>query len=331
MKRLLARLHNEDGQVLILVAVFMVGLIGMMALVVDVGSWFRQQRATQSTVDAAAIAGAQALPDDPAAAIAIAKDYGAKNGIPGELSDADITITGTYQTNDTITIRDSKPAGSIFGKIFDASPFNISRTASAMVGPPSKVRYVAPIGVNINHDDLTGVACGKQNVPLTPPNNDDRICFGPDNVTTIPVGKTGAPGSFDLLNLNQAQQNGTVGASTMASWIENGYNQFLSVGGYFSDPGAKYNSNDVGAAIQARLGTDLLFPVYDSLTGTGSNAVYHVAYWVGFHLLPGTTFDGSTGSLTGYFTQEKVDGVLPTTGGSPSPNTFGLGTIALVN
>ena len=61
MTRLLSRVRSEDGQVVVLVAVFMLGLIGMTALVVDVGSWFRQQRATQSTVDAAALAGAQAL------------------------------------------------------------------------------------------------------------------------------------------------------------------------------------------------------------------------------------------------------------------------------
>ena len=36
--------------------------------------------------------------------------------------------------------------------------------------------------------------------------------------------------------------------------------------------------------LQARNDTELLFPVYDTLTGTGSNADYHVIAWVGFHL-----------------------------------------------
>jgi hypothetical protein len=328
MKRLLSRLRNDDGQVLILVAVGMVAFVGMAALVVDVGGWFRQQRQTQSIVDAAALAGAQALPDNPANAISIAQDYGAKNGQPGELASADISVTSTYQPNDTITVTDSKPASFFFGGIFNLLGFNISRTASAMVGPPSAVRYVAPIGVNVLHPDLTGVACGQDTLP--DPNA--RPCLGPSNVTTIPVGKNGAPGSFDLLNLNQGQTNGTVGSSTMADWITNGFDKYLAAGGYFSDPGAKYNSSNVGSAINARIGTDLLFPVYDSLTGTGSNASYHVVYWVGFHLLPGTTFDGSTGYLVGYFTGEKVDGVLPSKGGTPPPyGNNGLLTVALVN
>ena len=42
----------------------------------------------------------------------------------------------------------------------------------------------------------------------------------------------------------------------------------------------------------------VLFPVYDKIVGTGSNAQYHVIGWVGFHL---TAFDarGCSGSITG--------------------------------
>src|SRR5262249_8745294 len=110
MKRLLSRLRNDDGHELILLTAVMVAIVGGAAFVVDVGGWFRQQRATQSIVDAAALAGAQALPNNPANAILIAKDYGAKNGQPGELADANISITSIYQPNDTITVTDSKPA-----------------------------------------------------------------------------------------------------------------------------------------------------------------------------------------------------------------------------
>jgi Flp pilus assembly protein TadG len=319
MKRLLSRLGNEDGQVLILVATGMVALVGMAALVVDVGSWFRQQRATQSIVDAAALAGAQALPTDPASAITIAKDYGAKNGVAGELTDANISITSTYSTNDTITVTDSKPASFFFGGIFNALGFNISRTASAMVGAPSEAQYVAPIGVNILHPDLTGT-------PGCP-------CFGPNYTTTLPLDKTGAPGAFDMINLNYGQTTGTVGESTMASWIQNGYQKYLPLGGYFSDPGAKYNGNYIQAALNARVGTELLFPVYDTLIGSGSNASYHIIAWVGFYLESGS-MNGSTGSLTGYFTHVVWQGVVPPGGGSTGSGTgpdLGVRSVALVN
>ena len=58
----MTRLRSENGQVTVMAAAIMVFLIAMVAFVLDVGSWFRQQRVTQSNVDAAALAGAQALP-----------------------------------------------------------------------------------------------------------------------------------------------------------------------------------------------------------------------------------------------------------------------------
>jgi hypothetical protein len=318
MTRLLSRLRRDDGQVLVLVAAIMVGVLGMAAFVVDVGSWFRQQRATQSVVDAAALAGAQSLPLDPASALSIAKDYGAKNGGAGDLTNADITISTTYRTNDTITVKKTQPAGSFFGKIFGVTLVNVHAKATAMLGVPREALYVAPIAVNILHPDLKGT-------PTCP-------CFGPNYQTTLPLGKTGAPGAFDLINLNVDQQNGTVGASTMSSWITNGYQKYLPLGGYFSDPGAKYNSNNVGAALQARMGTELLLPVYDTLVGTGSNASYHVIAWVGFHLLPGSTFDGNTGSLVGYFTRVIWQGLVPPNNGGGNPAIdLGVGTPVLVN
>lgn len=326
---MMSRLRREDGQVLVLVAAILVGIIGMTAFVVDVGSWFRQQRALQSSVDAAALAGAQALPSNAADAYTYAKDYAAKNGASAEITDANIQLKSTYATDgsfDTIRISTSRSVGGFFGGVLGVFGATVHAHATAMVGVPSEAQYVAPIAVNILHDDLTGKACGQQGI--TDPT--DRICFGPANETKLPLGKTGAPGAFDLINLNEDDQNGTVGESTMASWIENGYSKYLPLGGYFSDPGAKYNGNAIDDALAARVGTDLLFPVYDTLTGTGSNASYHVVAWVGFHLEPGSYLQGSSGELDGYFTKVIWQGILPAGGGSTSPD-LGDNVVALVD
>jgi Flp pilus assembly protein TadG len=316
MKTLLLRLRQEEGQVLVLAAVVMVALLGMTAFVVDVGSWFRQQRATQSTVDAAALAGAQLLPSDPAGALTTAKDYGAKNGSAGELQDSDIAISSTYATNDTIKVSKTKDAESFFGKIFGVNVVHVNATATAMVGVPAQAQYVAPIGVNILHPDLKGT-------PGCP-------CYGPNYETTLPLGKTGAPGAFDMINLNYGQSNGTVGESTLASWIQNGYQKYLPLGGYYSDPGAKFNGNGVGTALNSRKGTELLFPVYDTLTGNGSNAVYNVVGWVGFYLEDGD-LQGNSGWLKGYFTRVVWAGVVPAGGGNNGEPDLGVRSVALVN
>ena len=309
----MTRVRNESGQVMVLTALFMVVMVAMTAFVVDVGSWFRAQRATQSTVDAAALAGAQALPSDPTTASALAVDYGAKNG--GGVAGANITFASKYSANDTIRISTTKSAPGFFSKVFGLGSVTVGAHASAVAGVPSEAEYVAPIVVNIKHPDLSGPGCP---------------CFGPANQTSLPLGKTGAPGAFDLLNLNQGQTTGTVGASTLADWIQNGYSKYLPLGGYFSDPGAKFNGNPFQSALNARIGTDLLFPVYDTLTGQGSNATYHVIAWVGFHLLPGTSISGNSGTLIGYFTKVIWQGILPASAPDNTPD-LGVRSVALVD
>ncbi|MGH9895512.1 MAG: pilus assembly protein TadG-related protein, partial [bacterium] len=70
---------NDCGQTAVLIVVFMTVLLGMAAAVLDVGSWYRADRQLQATVDAAALAGAQALPESPADADALAAEYAEKN------------------------------------------------------------------------------------------------------------------------------------------------------------------------------------------------------------------------------------------------------------
>src|ERR1700736_4392982 len=74
------RLRAQSGQVLLLNVVFLTVLLGMSALVIDVGSLYRAKRHDQAIVDAAALAAAQALPGDTSAATGLAIQYAQKNG-----------------------------------------------------------------------------------------------------------------------------------------------------------------------------------------------------------------------------------------------------------
>jgi Flp pilus assembly protein TadG len=302
--------RKDHGQATVLTVVFLVVVLGMAALVLDVGSWYRADRSAQSTADAAALAGAQALPSDPGAAGGLAIQYSNKNG--GGVSPSNITVSSSLMTNDTIKVALTRPATGVFTKLFGVGSVTVGAKASARAGLMDQAKYVAPIVVNLLHPKLKGT--------MTCP------CFGTGNPTTLPLGKTGAPGAFDLLNLDQS--HGGTGPGTLAGWILKGYDGYLPVGGYFSDPGAKWNSGPIQDALQARIGSVLLFPVYDTLTGGGANATYHVVGWVGFYL---TDFDarGSSGSITGYFTEVVWDGIQATTS-SGQPN-LGARTVSLID
>jgi Flp pilus assembly protein TadG len=305
------RLRRDDGQATVLAAVFMIGMLALAAFVLDVGSWFRQQRASQSTVDAAALAGAQALPANPSNAYDLATSFANKNG---GVAGATITIASKWNPNDMITVSQTGSAPGFFSKILGINSVNVSAHATAVIAIPWETKYVAPITVNIKHPQLSGPGCP---------------CFGVK--TTLPLGKTGAPGAFAMLNLDPTDDKGTVGASTMASWLSQGYDKNLPLGEYYSDPGAKFNDSKIQDALQSRFNSDLLFPVYDDLISSGSNAQYHIIGWAAFHLTDESA-SGTEGSLSGYFTKVLWQGVVSTKGPhSPAIPDLGVHTIALID
>ena len=73
------RLRSDSGQALVVMVVFMLCLLGGVALTLDVGSWYREHRQAQTTADAAALAAAQFLPNT-VTAKSTAQTYADKNG-----------------------------------------------------------------------------------------------------------------------------------------------------------------------------------------------------------------------------------------------------------
>ena len=75
-----------------MVVLFLFVLLGMAAMVIDVGYAFYAQRSLQAQVDAAALAGAQELPD-PAKAEAVAYEYSGQSGAKNERGNVrDVTV-----------------------------------------------------------------------------------------------------------------------------------------------------------------------------------------------------------------------------------------------
>lgn len=300
-------LRRQEGQVTVLVAVFMVVLVGMAGFVIDVGSWFRQQRVSQSTVDSAALAGAQSLPDNTGDATALANTYAGDNG---GVAGATVTFTSRYGPNDTITVQQVRPATGFFSSLLGISTVTVRARASAISALPAEVLGAAPIAVDIHHPMLSGPGCP---------------CFSAP--TTIPLGKKGVPGAFGMIDFET--DHGTSGDSTLADWIANGYDHYLPLGNYDSDPGAKFSASQVQAALQAKYGSDLLFPVYDSLDGTGSNAPYHIIGWAAFHVTL-TQSSGNEGTISGWFDRVIWQGIVPTGGPTDTPD-LGVHSVALVD
>lgn len=300
---------NERGQVFVLTTLFLVGMLGITALTVDVGSWFRAQRDTQRIADAAALAGAQALPYDVAKARDDANDYTSKNGG----SAATISFKSTVDGTDTIQVEIRRDAPGFFAKVFGIDSVNVGAKATALSQSPGAARWVAPIVVNEKHPML---------------NCNPQPCFG--TMTEIELdhlhrpGSGNAAGSFALISLN----NDDVDSNTVSDWLLKGYDGFMQKDkDYRTVPSAKFNSGQFQSALEQRIGTEMLFPIYRKIVGSGSGAEYEVIGFVGF-VVTKVVGGGSNQILKGYFTRVVWESLPASTPNSGSD--YGVRSIELI-
>jgi hypothetical protein len=293
--------RGERGQALVVSVVFLTALLPMAGGVVDVGSWYWQDRKLQGTADAAALAGAQGLKNGTAVNLAV--QYGTANG--GGVSASGVLLSTT--PNNTITVQAKKPAPTFFTRLFGFTTVDVRATATARAGIPDKARWAAPIAVDKTHPLLSGPGCPCFNQP-----------------TDLDLQKTG-PGAFRLLNLDNS--HGGTGPTTVANWIRYGYDGWMPLDWYFSDSGAKFNSSQIKGAMQARVGDVLLFPIYTETRGQGSNFQYFVVGWAGFRVT-GFSAQGNSGKVFGQFESVIWEGILSES--DSGSDDFGVRSIELV-
>ncbi|MGZ8697875.1 MAG: hypothetical protein ACXWZ1_11040 [Gaiellaceae bacterium] len=231
-------------------------------------------------------------------------DYANRND--GGLAPGGIEFRTTAVDHDTIAITTERASPGFFSKLFGLDTVQIRAKSVARAGAPNKARWAAPIGVDENHPLL-------QCRPLP--------CF--DQPTTLDLTKTG-PGAFRLVNIDASR--GGVGPTTLADWIRHGFDGYMPLNWYFSDPGAKFNSSQVKGALDDRLGTEMLFPVYSETRGGGANFEYFVIGWVGFRL-DSYEAKGSSGKLHGQFTKVIWEGIMNE---SAPEDDFGVRSIGLI-
>ena len=228
----------ERGQMVAIVAISAVALIAMGAFVMDVGSWIRAHRATQSAADASALAAAQALPDNTTTATTIGLDYAGKND--GGVASGDITYSSYTVANDTVTVTAKRTAPGFLSRVIGISSVNLKATAVARAYNLASPMYAAPFGISKSEPFLSGSGCP---------------CYG--TPTTFDLNKAG-PGGFKVIDIDGS--SGGIGQTTLASWILGGYSGPMGLGWYYSDPGAKFNPSQVQSAMNARVNSRAALP-----------------------------------------------------------------------
>ena len=302
--------HKQScGQAYVITILFLAVLLAMAAAVLDIGSWYRADRSLQATVDAAALAGAQALPDGTASASTLASQYAAKNG-GGTMN---ITFESQVFPDDTITVSGSRPAPGFFSKMLGIKSVTVHATASARAGYPTQAKWVIPIVVDEKHPKLQ---CN--------PNP----CSGPTQLVYQHFKDERLAERRGQLRLHQPHRRTlghkrprrpdrrTAGTSTWASEITTRSRETCS---------ARRTS---ATTWLTRIGDVLLFPIYRKLTGRGTGAKYQIVGWAGFRL-SGLDLHGSNEILLGEFVSVTWDGIQAEKA-SDAPPDFGVTNVSLV-
>jgi len=136
----LRRRSGEEGQTIVLAVIAMVALLALAAFAIDVGYVYYAHRSLQASADAAALAGAQKLPDA-GAAKTTAQEYGTsstgKNQLNNIGSVSEIITTkcltslpGCDPAN-AVVAEESAQVPTFFARVLGISSFNIKAKATA--------------------------------------------------------------------------------------------------------------------------------------------------------------------------------------------------------
>jgi Putative Flp pilus-assembly TadE/G-like len=149
----------QRGQTLPLICFFMMSLLGVSGLVLDLGNGYVQRRAVQNEADAAALAGADAIPNGGYSAAA--QQMATKNGKSGD------QVTVTFDGTDTVTVTVKRTAPTYFLKVFGKSSIPVSATAVARIEALAAVKgHVSPYAVTeAVYANGTGTTLFKESQP----------------------------------------------------------------------------------------------------------------------------------------------------------------------
>lgn len=158
------RLRSESGQVLVWLAVGAVSFLAMVGFVIDVGHVFNAHRELQASADAAALAGAQDLPNTglaTATALSYSSSPGQKNTHP-DISNVTTTVTPKCFAStglpcnpaNGIVVKESANVPTFFLRVIGVNSFSISARGTASM----KGGAALPLDISIVLD-RTGSMC----------------------------------------------------------------------------------------------------------------------------------------------------------------------------
>lgn len=296
-------LNNERGSTAVLTTLVLTALLGVTAMAVDVGIWYLNRVQVSNMVDAAALAGAQDLPDATKAE-ASGNNYADRNR-----KDGDVVVVQSGDGNMTLTATARRDVVNLFSRVYKSfsGTTTVGATATARLFPLGATVGVMPIGV-VKQDFIFGTTY--------------TLKVGGGDGTTGNYGAL-ALGGKGASNYNDNVKYGYDGELRAGEWVitETGNMSGPTKTGIDyrigQDSGATYNTVAEGSPRIA------ILPVLDSLNVNGRGEVLIIGFAAFF--LEGVAGSGSENEVTGKFMRMVVAGEAANTG-----TNYGVSVVKLI-
>jgi Flp pilus assembly protein TadG len=317
---------DEAGAVLVIVAIFMVVLLGAVSLSVDAGRVLSERRELQNGADAASLAVASdCASGDCGSSMNTAEEYADANASDDRAWVDDVTIDMGAQTVRVHTVTEDSDGDNnfdmTFARVIGIADFPVTAEATVAWGSPrggstlpiifskcewqhfndelaylhpsSAVPFLPPTSGYVREAEYTTILFHGDSDPYDPPCHES------------PSGQD-LPGGFGWLDAPldcEAELDDE-------DWVE-------------IDPGASSSTGCDRDYLRSLVGTVQLVPYFDDIVGTGGTADYHVAGFGAFYItgfkFPGLTepsiipsilgeapCDGSINCIQGYLIEDWV-------------------------
>lgn len=308
------RTRRDEGQILVVFALFAVVLVALAGLVLDGGGTFVQRRGQQNASDLAALAGANAWITDTdvntrnasaiAAAQAVATNNGYTDGVNGQAVVVTLAVLGA---GESVKVDVTAPHANGFAGIVGQPTWSVSTTATAAVGPGGGAQGSAPVMFSVD---------------AFPGNNASAIYRDPAHPYVFGDGNGDYPNDPGDIAWTDFGSPANVNTSVVRNII-NGSDQLTRTFG-FGDYIGQHNEGNHSALFgdvdQYLSGHDVVAPVVDDAG--------RFQGWTMFHVV---SAQQGAKKLTGYFVtgfSENLD--LCMTAGA-CVNTYGGYVLKLIN
>jgi hypothetical protein len=282
-------------------------VFGAAAISVDLGNFWQTRRHLVTASDAAALAAAEEYALGGNGCASVAGSYLSTNFAGAALAGCNQTTTsvGGY-----VTVTGTTSVSYSFGGVLGLLNKQVGSSTSASFAAPHWVTGLRPIGLCA--DDAQVKQAIQAVIGGQVPTGTFTITYAKAN----PNDCGNAPGNWGLL-FTQAD-------STLSTYILNGYPNAVNIGD-LEPPFSGAPSTSDKKALDQVIGTHFALPVYDTVSGSGNTAQFHISEFVGV-ILTGYNLAGPQAQRSFSFQFTKL---IVTGGVGPGTSNTGVYVIRI--